>query len=75
MPFPSGTFRPVTTAPHVSIFKRVETFLWRYLIDSSISIVGHPYPASDCWAAEPSRSIRAETRRGLREIERHLQAR
>jgi len=75
MPFSSGTFRPVTTAPHVSIFKRVETFLWRYLIDSSISIVGHPYPASDCWDPEPSRSIRAETRRGLREIERDLQAR
>jgi hypothetical protein len=62
----------MTKAQRIRKFKRVETFLWRYLIDSSISIVGHPYPASDCWETEPS--IRAETRRGLRDIERHLRA-
>jgi hypothetical protein len=61
-------------AHHIPKFRRVETFLWRCLIDSSISIVGHPYPPSDYWDAVLSGSIRAEARRGLREIERHLRA-
>jgi hypothetical protein len=63
-----------TKGQRIPKFRRVETFLWRCLIDSSISIVGHPYPPSDYWEAVLSGSIRAETRRGLREIERHLRA-
>jgi hypothetical protein len=63
-----------TKAQRIPRFRRVETFLWRCLIDSSIAIVGHPYPPSDYWEAVLSGSIRAEARRGLREIERHLRA-
>jgi len=33
-----------TKGQRIPKFRRVETFLWRCLIDSSISIVGHPYP-------------------------------
>jgi hypothetical protein len=72
--------QPMTSGSHwikaqrIPMPRKVKTFFWRYLIDSSVSIVGHPYPASDCWEAEPPRSIQAETRRGLREIERHLRA-